>query len=134
MKCKPANFGDKLTGSRESWQPDDKTALDRSLQVVLTDPADGCSPDTKCVAGPNNTAVGCTGKIVLIKRGVCPFYQKACNMMMPHKVPPPPRTCIILLEVVGHSTTRIPLKLPTLGHPAPRPLPCPRSTTRPRPS
>jgi hypothetical protein len=114
MMCKPADFGDALTGPKESWHRDDKTALDRSRQVVLTDPADGCSPDTKCVAGPNNTDVGCTGKIVLIKRGVCPFYQKACNMMMPHKV--------------GHSTAIIWLNLSV------PPLGSPRSATRPRPS
>jgi hypothetical protein len=64
IPCLPAQFG-KETSSGMTIEKG---------EIVVPTPADGCK-DMKCGEG------GCANKILLVFRGVCPFYDKAVQAM-----------------------------------------------------
>jgi len=72
--CRPAKFGDVSTIDNENSRPS-KIFMDRARPMILAEPVDACDKNSLCQDD------ACQGKVVVVQRGTCSFYQKALNVM-----------------------------------------------------
>lgn len=72
--CRPAKFGDKSTLVTDSQRPN-KVFMDRTRPMMLAEELDACDRTKLCIGD------ACMGKVVVVQRGACSFYQKALNIM-----------------------------------------------------